>query len=179
MGPPADDDPARLIMPNAGLSQRLEGRFVFAASPEYFGTMTPRMLAAGARILGGCCGTTPEHIAAMRLALDEAAVAVVADDRAAAPTSITVPSPSPATSLAERAARLTPAGGFAADPARRAACRPTVRRLGRDRPAASIRIERTIGPRGSCATRRRRRQRRIGDGPGPDERAVRGVRDSA
>jgi methionine synthase / methylenetetrahydrofolate reductase (NADH) len=67
---PAHADPARSIMPNAGLSQRLEGRFIYAASPEYFGTVTPRLLAAGARIVGGCCGTTPAHIAAMRTALD-------------------------------------------------------------------------------------------------------------
>ena len=70
MGAPANGDPVRSIMPNAGLPQRLEGRFVYAASPEYFGTVTPRLLAAGARIVGGCCGTTPEHIAAMRTALD-------------------------------------------------------------------------------------------------------------
>ncbi len=33
-------------------------------------TMTPRFVAAGATVIGGCCGTTPEHIAAMRVALD-------------------------------------------------------------------------------------------------------------
>ncbi len=70
MGSPVEGEPARSIMPNAGLSQRLEGRFVYAASPEYFGTVTAAMLAAGARIVGGCCGTTPDHIAAMRAALD-------------------------------------------------------------------------------------------------------------
>jgi len=75
MGDPGVDGPARSIMPNAGLSQRLEGRFVFAAGPEYFETVTPRFLAAGARIVGGCCGTTPEHIAAMRSALDAIAAA--------------------------------------------------------------------------------------------------------
>ncbi len=145
MGPPGDADPARLIMPNAGLSQRLEGRFVFAASPEYFGTMTPRMLAAGARILGGCCGTTPEHIAAMRVALDEASAAVIPADRAAAPPAITVPGPSPATSLAERAARLTPAEEVP-PPTRLAellAARRFVVSVEID-PPRSIRIERTI-----------------------------------
>ena len=59
-------------MPNAGLSQRLEGRFVYAAGAGYFGDVTPRLVAAGARIVGGCCGTTPDHIAAMRVALDAA-----------------------------------------------------------------------------------------------------------
>ena len=62
MGRPTDAEPARSITPNAGLPQRLDGRFVYAASPEYFRTVTPRLLAAGARIIGGCCGTTPEHI---------------------------------------------------------------------------------------------------------------------
>ena len=62
-------EPARSIMPNAGLPQRLEGRFVYAAEPAYFGSMVPRLLDAGAAIIGGCCGTTPDHVAAMRRAL--------------------------------------------------------------------------------------------------------------
>jgi homocysteine S-methyltransferase len=65
-----DDAPFRAIMPNAGLPQRLEGRFVYAAGPDYFGQSVSRMLAAGASIVGGCCGTTPGHVAAMRAALD-------------------------------------------------------------------------------------------------------------
>jgi methionine synthase I (cobalamin-dependent)/5,10-methylenetetrahydrofolate reductase len=69
MGPPTATV-ARSIVPNAGLPQRVEGDFVYAAGPEYFGEMVPRMLAAGARIVGGCCGTTPEHTRAMRAAID-------------------------------------------------------------------------------------------------------------
>jgi homocysteine S-methyltransferase len=91
--------PARSIMPNAGLPQRLEGRFVYAAEPPYFGQIVPRLLDAGARIVGGCCGTTPEHIASMWAALtaittsDErrasarAAALDVAERRAATPRS--------------------------------------------------------------------------------------------
>jgi methionine synthase / methylenetetrahydrofolate reductase(NADPH) len=60
----------RSILPNAGLPQRIEGQFVYAASPGYIAGIVPRFLAAGAAIVGGCCGTTPEHIAAMRRALD-------------------------------------------------------------------------------------------------------------
>ena len=60
----------RAILPNAGLPQRIEGQFVYAAGPAYFGAMVDDMLAAGAAIVGGCCGTTPEHIAAMRTAVD-------------------------------------------------------------------------------------------------------------
>ena len=68
----ADDVPARSLLPNAGLPQRIEGQFVYAAGPDYFGAMVPRMLAAGAAIVGGCCGTTPAHTAAMRAAIDAA-----------------------------------------------------------------------------------------------------------
>jgi homocysteine S-methyltransferase len=66
-------DVFRSVMPNAGLSQRIEGQFVYAASPEYLGGIVPRLLAAGAAIVGGCCGTTPQHIAAMRAVLDDVA----------------------------------------------------------------------------------------------------------
>jgi homocysteine S-methyltransferase len=69
-GPRPDGGPARSIVPNAGLPQRIEGRFVYAAEPAYFGQMVGRMTGAGATLVGGCCGTTPEHIAAMRLAID-------------------------------------------------------------------------------------------------------------
>ena len=62
------------IMPNAGLPQRIEGRFVYAAEPAYFGGIVARMLGAGATIVGGCCGTTPDHIAAMRTAIDAIAL---------------------------------------------------------------------------------------------------------
>src|SRR5262249_51239821 len=59
------------IMPNAGLPSRVEGQFVYAAGPAYFAEGVPRFLAAGARLLGGCCGTTPDHVAAMRQVLDK------------------------------------------------------------------------------------------------------------
>jgi homocysteine S-methyltransferase len=58
------------FMPNAGLPKRIEGQFVYAADPAWFGEVVPLALAAGARIVGGCCGTTPAHVAAMRAAVD-------------------------------------------------------------------------------------------------------------
>lgn len=64
---------ARSIVPNAGLPQRVAGQFVYAAPPSYFGSEAARFIAAGASIVGGCCGTTPEHIRHMRVALDELA----------------------------------------------------------------------------------------------------------
>jgi methionine synthase / methylenetetrahydrofolate reductase (NADH) len=59
-----------LIMPNAGLSGRVGGAFVWAAEPAYFADEVPSFLSAGARLIGGCCGTTPAHVSAMRQALD-------------------------------------------------------------------------------------------------------------
>jgi methionine synthase / methylenetetrahydrofolate reductase(NADPH) len=67
---PGTADIPRSILPNAGLPQRIEGQFVYAASPAYLGGIVPRFLAAGAAIVGGCCGTTPEHVGAMRRAIE-------------------------------------------------------------------------------------------------------------
>ena len=61
---------ARSIVPNAGLPQRIDGGFVYAAPAAYFAQAVGGFLDAGARIVGGCCGTTPEHIRAMRTAID-------------------------------------------------------------------------------------------------------------
>jgi homocysteine S-methyltransferase len=53
-------------MPNAGVPQRVEGRNIYLCSPEYMAQYARRMLWAGVRIIGGCCGTTPEHIKLIR-----------------------------------------------------------------------------------------------------------------
>jgi homocysteine S-methyltransferase len=53
-------------MPNAGLPAKVEGRNIYLSSPEYVAQYARRMLWAGVRIVGGCCGTTPEHIKAIR-----------------------------------------------------------------------------------------------------------------
>lgn len=58
------------VQPNAGLPQFVEGRYVYLTSPDYFGEYAVKFAEAGARLVGGCCGTTPAHIAAMRAALD-------------------------------------------------------------------------------------------------------------
>jgi homocysteine S-methyltransferase len=50
------------VMPNAGLPTAVGGRNVYSCSPEYMAQHARRFLRAGVRILGGCCGTTPEHI---------------------------------------------------------------------------------------------------------------------
>jgi len=52
-------------MPNAGLPRDVGGRKMYMASPEYMAGYARRMVEAGARFVGGCCGTTPEHIKAI------------------------------------------------------------------------------------------------------------------
>lgn len=49
-------------MPNAGLPATVEGRNIYLCSPEYMSQYARRFLQAGVRVIGGCCGTTPEHI---------------------------------------------------------------------------------------------------------------------
>ncbi len=57
-------------MPNAGWPANLNGRIVYASSPSYLAAHARQAAEGGVRILGGCCGTEPAHIAAMRQALD-------------------------------------------------------------------------------------------------------------
>ena len=53
-------------MPNAGLPQMVEGRYLYLSSPEYFADFAARATELGVAIVGGCCGTTPAHTQAMR-----------------------------------------------------------------------------------------------------------------
>jgi len=57
------------IFPNSGFPQRLEGRSVYLASPEYFAARGREIAENGGSLVGGCCGTTPEHIRALAVAL--------------------------------------------------------------------------------------------------------------
>jgi homocysteine S-methyltransferase len=59
-----------LAMPNAGWPQRSGGRILYPATPDYFASYVPAFRQAGVQLLGGCCGTTPAHLAAMRRAVD-------------------------------------------------------------------------------------------------------------
>jgi methionine synthase I (cobalamin-dependent)/5,10-methylenetetrahydrofolate reductase len=92
-----DDHPPLAAMPNAGLPQSVEGRLLYMASPEYFGKYAKRFVKAGVRLLGGCCGTTPEHVRAMTRAVaglapaPTARVEVTIDLSEAAPSLATTP----------------------------------------------------------------------------------------
>ncbi|MHB8731910.1 MAG: bifunctional homocysteine S-methyltransferase/methylenetetrahydrofolate reductase [bacterium] len=61
--------------PNAGFPTLVEGRYLYLSSPEHMATYAKKMVDAGVRLVGGCCGTTPEHIAAIRRAIAEAGAA--------------------------------------------------------------------------------------------------------
>ncbi|MBN1267283.1 MAG: bifunctional homocysteine S-methyltransferase/methylenetetrahydrofolate reductase [Anaerolineales bacterium] len=65
-------EPAALMVlaPNAGWPEMSGGRMMYHATPEYFAGYASAFRRAGAQVIGGCCGTTPAHIRAMRDALD-------------------------------------------------------------------------------------------------------------
>ncbi len=69
---PVQHSPYFWVKPNAGWPEQVGGRIMYPADPEYFGDYALSFREAGASIVGGCCGTTPRHIAAMRKALDAA-----------------------------------------------------------------------------------------------------------
>jgi len=66
----AAPDAPILVQANAGLPQHVNGVDVFPESPEEMAARVPALVAAGANLIGGCCGTTPAHIAAIRRAVD-------------------------------------------------------------------------------------------------------------
>jgi len=57
------------VQPNAGLPQRIGGRNIYMTSPEYMAEYAKRFIQTGAAVVGGCCGTNPEHIKAIRRAV--------------------------------------------------------------------------------------------------------------
>lgn len=65
-----DTIPALACVPNAGWPTHVGGRIIYPSSPDYFATFASDALAAGASIVGGCCGTTPAHTSAMRAAFN-------------------------------------------------------------------------------------------------------------
>ncbi|HZV90949.1 MAG TPA: bifunctional homocysteine S-methyltransferase/methylenetetrahydrofolate reductase [Candidatus Nitrosocosmicus sp.] len=89
------------VMPNAGLPRFVHGRFVYLSSPEYLAEYAQRFAAAGARLVGGCCGTTPTHTRKMRDALRAAA-------GAPAPLAPSPPGVGPAIVIEETTAKTDP-----------------------------------------------------------------------
>ncbi len=54
-----------IVQPNAGLPKELDGRTIYMCTPEYMAEFTKHFLQAGVQFIGGCCGTSPEHIRTM------------------------------------------------------------------------------------------------------------------
>ena len=111
-----------IVQPNAGLPAYVGGRLEYAASPEYFAETAREIARAGAAAVGGCCGTTPEHIAAVRDAVRgvlQSSARRTATPAAAPPQRVEAPATRP-TGLAERIERgefvvtveLSPPRGF-------------------------------------------------------------------
>ncbi len=59
-----------LAKPNAGMPQRIDGKTEYRVSPDMMAAFAGRMQQLGVAVIGACCGTTPEHIRAMRRVLD-------------------------------------------------------------------------------------------------------------
>src|SRR3954467_5687949 len=57
--------------PNAGRPREIEGRNIYLCSPEYMASYAKRFISSGVRLVGGCCGTTPEHIRHIKAAIRE------------------------------------------------------------------------------------------------------------
>ncbi len=58
-----------IAMPNAGMPRAVDGRNIYLCSPEYMASFARKLVKAGVQFVGGCCGTTPSHIRAMKSAL--------------------------------------------------------------------------------------------------------------
>ena len=71
---------ARLsAQPNAGRPRDIEGRNIYLSSPEYMASYARRFAQQGVRLVGGCCGTTPEHIRQMKAAIKQVNVGKATD----------------------------------------------------------------------------------------------------
>jgi 5-methyltetrahydrofolate--homocysteine methyltransferase len=68
----ANPDIPVLVHANAGMPHYHDGKTVFPESPEEMAVLVPKILAAGANVIGGCCGTTPDHICRVREAVNKA-----------------------------------------------------------------------------------------------------------
>jgi homocysteine S-methyltransferase len=86
-------------MPNAGLPRRVDERLIYVSTPEYFGVFARRMFKLGVRLIGGCCGTTPEHIRRISSAARMAGSAIVADGDGSASIQASYAPPKPAADI--------------------------------------------------------------------------------
>ena len=79
--------------PNAGRPRDIEGRTIYLSSPEYMASYARRFVAQGVRLVGGCCGTTPEHIRQIKRAVQAVAHAPASTERPSGTATVTVEPP--------------------------------------------------------------------------------------
>ncbi|HEY9868764.1 MAG TPA: bifunctional homocysteine S-methyltransferase/methylenetetrahydrofolate reductase [Candidatus Obscuribacterales bacterium] len=104
-------------LPNAGMPSLVGGRFMYMSRPDYCASFVEKYIELGARLIGGCCGTTPEHIRFMRVALDQylkahgGAMPARQSVAAAAPAARPIEVAAPATAVATEQAAPSEAAG--------------------------------------------------------------------
>jgi len=87
--------------PNAGIPRSVEGRNIYLCSPEYMASYARKFVASGVRLVGGCCGSTPDHIRVMKAALRVGEARAKAASPAASPAKVAA---APTVPLATRSA---------------------------------------------------------------------------
>jgi homocysteine S-methyltransferase len=100
-----------MAMPNAGMPRSVEGRNIYLCSPEYMASFARKFNKAGVQFVGGCCGTTPQHIRAMKSAL-RATEAQASAQRATKKEPIVTETPPVAIQERSRLGRLVHEGAF-------------------------------------------------------------------
>jgi methionine synthase I (cobalamin-dependent)/5,10-methylenetetrahydrofolate reductase len=107
----AATDVPLVAMPNAGMPRNVDGRNIYLCSPEYMASFARKFVRAGVQFVGGCCGTTPNHIRAMKSAIRAMDAQQTTAPRKAGTPIVTETPPAP---LAERSkiGSLVAAGEF-------------------------------------------------------------------
>jgi len=99
--------------PNAGKPREIEGRNLYLCSPDYMASYARRFINAGVRLVGGCCGTTPEHIRAIKSAVRSLAPGGARKDgKGSVAPAVAVPSAPVAREQKSRMANTLARGGF-------------------------------------------------------------------
>src|ERR1041384_8795894 len=100
-----------MFQPNAGIPRSVEGRNIYLCSPEYMASYAGKFVAAGVNLVGGCCGTTPEHIKEMKSALRVGGARAKTAEAGVKKSDITVATPSVALEKRSRLGKKVAAGG--------------------------------------------------------------------
>ncbi|MGB7134042.1 MAG: bifunctional homocysteine S-methyltransferase/methylenetetrahydrofolate reductase [Acidobacteriaceae bacterium] len=101
-----------MAMPNAGMPRSVDGRNIYLCSPEYMASFARKFTKAGVQFIGGCCGTTPQHIRAMKSALRATEAQAAAGKRAARGEPIVTETPPAELQERSRLGRLIHEGHF-------------------------------------------------------------------